>query len=959
MLRLLGGVALESPEGALGGHLVQRHRLALLALLAASPSGLSRDKLFGYLWPDSDTKHARHLLDQSVYVLRRGLGEAALETRGGQVRLNPEVVESDIAIFQCAIKAGNLEQAVCNYGGLFLDGFFLPNAVEFEHWAAGERERLAGMHGDALTALVDRAAAAGDGTRAVEWARRLVAHDPLATRAALRLMLALDGMGERGNALRAARTFAAGVQEEIGIDADETYAGLIAHLTPTAPAATPPRVANPIHETSGFPPSGAQVVLERSRRSRATWSASLAAGLAALALGAWVASRNSSSAASVNTVAVLPFAVSGTSTSDYLSEGMVDLLSVRLDEADNLRTADPRAILAVAGNEQQPVGPEHGQHIANRLNAGAFVLGSVVETGDQLQISATLYRGEKPQTAARAAVDGRRDDLAALVDRLAAQLLVALHKRPGEQLVQTAGTTTTSFAALKAYLEGTREFRAGRYAAAAEAFGRATQADTGYALAYYGLASALEWAGQGSAHEVAAEEAARRADRLPWRERQLLEALRLVWRNELAEAERRYRALVNAYPDDVEAWYRLGELRFHSGPVRGQSITAAREPFEQVLRFEPNNREALVHLLRIAAKERRTPQVKTLAERAISLSPPGEVLELRAFRAFALRDRVEQARILPALERLDGETVFTLIRFGAVYTEDLIGTQRAAQVLAVPAQEVRHRSWGYYIAADLALARGRVHEAREALQGMESIDREAAMHARALASSLPFLPAPRSVLEANRAALVELGPTRQTPLLGTYEYFGIAPDQRALLRQYLLALLSVRLKDFGSATRYADSLHAANSAAGQSAPIVQALEYTIRAEVARGQGQTTAALEWTEKAMFETGFSHLTQVIGSQAHLRFLRAELLGDLGRVEEALRWYSTLGQIGTHELVYLAPSKLRQAEIYERLGNHAEATRHYTQLIELWQHGEPEVRPAVLNARRHLARLSRVRT
>jgi len=56
-LSLVGGVTLEGADGSLSGPATQRHRLALLALLAAAcPRPLTRDKLVGYLWAERDTR---------------------------------------------------------------------------------------------------------------------------------------------------------------------------------------------------------------------------------------------------------------------------------------------------------------------------------------------------------------------------------------------------------------------------------------------------------------------------------------------------------------------------------------------------------------------------------------------------------------------------------------------------------------------------------------------------------------------------------------------------------------------------------------------------------------------------------------------------------------------------------------------------------------------------------------
>src|SRR5688500_5466658 len=99
-IRLLAGSSIEGPDGPVPGPVLQRHRLALLALLATAPNGsLSRDKLIAYLWPESETDRARHLLRSAVHVLRRSLGENAVLSLGDDLRLNPEIVASDVSEF--------------------------------------------------------------------------------------------------------------------------------------------------------------------------------------------------------------------------------------------------------------------------------------------------------------------------------------------------------------------------------------------------------------------------------------------------------------------------------------------------------------------------------------------------------------------------------------------------------------------------------------------------------------------------------------------------------------------------------------------------------------------------------------------------------------------------------------------------------------------------------------------
>src|SRR5687768_18606156 len=109
-LRLFGSPSIEASDGGgvpLSGRVAQRHRLALLALIAVAPGQrLSRDKLIAYLWPESDSERARNLLKVSTYVLRSELGESALMSEGDDVRLNADRSEERRVGKECRSRGG-------------------------------------------------------------------------------------------------------------------------------------------------------------------------------------------------------------------------------------------------------------------------------------------------------------------------------------------------------------------------------------------------------------------------------------------------------------------------------------------------------------------------------------------------------------------------------------------------------------------------------------------------------------------------------------------------------------------------------------------------------------------------------------------------------------------------------------------------------------------------------------
>src|SRR5687767_11914724 len=114
----------------------QRKGLALLAMIAAAGErGVSRETVLAHLWPESDETRARTSLKQLVHSLRQQSGARTLLPSTGALRLNPDVITSDVAAFRDAVRRGEHEPAVGLYLGPFLDGFYLRGVDGFERWA--------------------------------------------------------------------------------------------------------------------------------------------------------------------------------------------------------------------------------------------------------------------------------------------------------------------------------------------------------------------------------------------------------------------------------------------------------------------------------------------------------------------------------------------------------------------------------------------------------------------------------------------------------------------------------------------------------------------------------------------------------------------------------------------------------------------------------------------------------
>lgn len=229
-LRTFGGLSIEANGAPTTGAAAQRKTLALLALLARHPRGLSRDKLIAYLWPETDAEHGRRLLRQACYALRRDLDAHDLFLGSTELRLHPAVVTSDVQAFEDALQRGDLARAIDLHAGPFLDGFYLSESNEFERWVQAERDRLAKQVCEALETLATRSATEGDHRAAQKWWRRLAALEPLNSRAALGLMTALAELGEVPEALQHGRAYEALVYQELGSPLEPPVSEILGRL---------------------------------------------------------------------------------------------------------------------------------------------------------------------------------------------------------------------------------------------------------------------------------------------------------------------------------------------------------------------------------------------------------------------------------------------------------------------------------------------------------------------------------------------------------------------------------------------------------------------------------------------------------------------------------------------------------------------------------------------------------
>jgi tetratricopeptide (TPR) repeat protein len=240
------------------------------------------------------------------------------------------------------------------------------------------------------------------------------------------------------------------------------------------------------------------------------------------------------------------------------------------------------------------------------------------------------------------------------------------------------------------------------------------------------------------------------------------------------------------------------------------------------------------------------------------------------------------------------------------------------------------------------MARGEWSQAHRELGSADALDPAQALEARILFSLAPYSPVDQNGLRGLRERLenLDLG---QLPVRGNPSFFFSVHDNiHPHIREYLLGLLSLEVGETRRALNHASVLEAME-APPEVGTMARDLARGIRAGVLRKQGRLQEALAELTRDPPEI-FYHLTLAspFVSLVNERFLRAELLRELGREDEALAWYDNLIQLNTSELPWLPVTLMRRAEILRDRGDTVAEAEAYDQLLALWSGADAELRP-----------------
>jgi tetratricopeptide (TPR) repeat protein len=211
---------------------------------------------------------------------------------------------------------------------------------------------------------------------------------------------------------------------------------------------------------------------------------------------------------------------------------------------------------------------------------------------------------------------------------------------------------------------------------------------------------------------------------------------------------------------------------------------------------------------------------------------------------------------------------------------------------------------------------------------------------------------PAEELADLNAQFAELSPPE--PSASPLVWHTVHDGLHEVLRAYLVGIVGTALGDGGAVARQVRLLEM-QVVSQEARPALGDLTLGVRAAAAVADGDAARAAALLDGLRLETWHQlNVASPFYSLGRERFLRARVYQQVGRLDDAERWYGSFTNTSVHDLVYVAPSHFYRGEISEARGALEEAVAHYQRVLELWSDADTALQPLVGEARARIARL-----
>jgi tetratricopeptide (TPR) repeat protein len=305
-------------------------------------------------------------------------------------------------------------------------------------------------------------------------------------------------------------------------------------------------------------------VLKRHKAGLAAMLAAVAL-LAAVAIYFGIRERGAPGigAAGRPAIAVMPFENSGGSEETrWLSQGLPNMLLTGLAQTPGLDVVSSQRLheilKQIGEGKAETIEKSQVLEIARRAGAGAVVVGSIFQAGTEIRIDVQVQDVASGRLLFARSVQGQ--EVFPLIDELTEHIRESLDLAEAAGARGIAEVTSSSMEAYRLYTEGLVALNNFRNADARRLLERAVELDPDFAMAYFRLSQVVEFVGDPASAEEYRRSTMEHLDRLPERQKLLVQADQARRNNNPEETVELLEELIAKYPDEEEGYAGLGTV---------------------------------------------------------------------------------------------------------------------------------------------------------------------------------------------------------------------------------------------------------------------------------------------------------------------------------------------------------------------------------------------------------------
>ncbi len=676
--------------------------------------------------------------------------------------------------------------------------------------------------------------------------------------------------------------------------------------------------------------------------------AMIGVGVVVVALLAWVfLPWGSDTLPQQDGIAVFPFNVSGSDDLVDFGDGFARLLTDRLDESGAVRTVEYNGLKGLVDRRGGLVAtPEDARALASEFNSEGYVFGNVLKVPGSIVISASLFSVAGSEEASAQVTIAEESEILQAVNELGRQLLASKYGESGDELRRAAVLSTNSYPALKLYLKGMNYLRATEFNEAYISFQEATEIDSTFAMAWYGMGRSSGWSGNpDDPSHKSYNLALKYGDGLSRRIRERIDALKTFRDGDAKEALSLFARATSAYPDDADAWALRGDVAFHYNRLLGKPMSEAVGYMQRAIEIDPGNQEMTVHLRGILLD---MGDVEGYAQ--LPQEPPFDSQAWTEWIPTMLTDSLGMKS--PALDSLSKSTSWAVaINAILVYMEDpWLGESYVRALSREKLALLNPESGGLY--SFLQLPRGMTRKAWAGLEPARRNNPQIPLLTLALSPSL---------YEPHRDILEEVWTDYVAPALAQGIVAETEEQRQGVL--YHAGVLALMRRDDDAADDVISRLQT------DTTIVAFSLVNLLLSRRNLYEGRFQDALRLADAAFFNAAMgSRGDEGFSWPFQARWLRTEALFRLGEYRQTLQWIDALGDGSTSNedgtdgqlmIVKWAASAFMRGKSNMGLERYDEAEKDFERFIYLFREADEEYQHLVKDAREELDRIAEMRT